>query len=208
MLSQPKPRRTYGPRFAAEMLERWEAVSAKNHALSGETPNLRANAPAREIGTHAEQDHGFQGSRVARGYSAKDCEVERLDDKFLAYPCPAGSMSSYKARAAQNSSNTNGEKYPLAKLQNPTNNPEVAHLLDLYGDIRGVMLKHPFFKRIQKPIAEGGWGTNLAGLIYLAKTYGLERVLWAAKAAKQYQGARDKGSIFNHAVRNGMEKEH
>ncbi len=96
-------------------------------------------------------------------------------------------------------------EYPLARFQNPTNNPQVAMLLERYGDIRGVMKNHPFFKRIQKPVEEGGWGTDLGGLIYFAKEYTLERVLWAAKQAKEYQGADSRGAVFTHAVRKGLE---
>ncbi len=96
-------------------------------------------------------------------------------------------------------------KYPLAQFQNPTNNPQVALLLERYGDIRGVMKNHPFFKRIQLPVDEGGWGTDLAGLIYFAKEYTLERVLWAAKQAKEYQGADSRGAVFTHAIRKGLE---
>lgn len=98
------------------------------------------------------------------------------------------------------------DKYPLARFQNPKNNPEVAALLEKYGDILGVMKNHPFFKRIQRPEAEGGWNTGLGGLISLAKEYTLEQVLWAAKQANQYQGVHtSRGAIFNHIVRNGME---
>lgn len=97
-------------------------------------------------------------------------------------------------------------KYPLARFQNPTNNPQVADLLNKYGDIRGVMLNHPPFKNIQKPIDQGGWGTGLAGLISMAKTHTLERVLWAKKQADEYQGANDRGAIFTTAVIKGLEK--
>lgn len=100
----------------------------------------------------------------------------------------------------------NNPKYPLARSQNPTNSPEVALLLEKYGDIRGVMKNHPFFKRIQRPIEDGGWGTDLGGLIYLAKQYTLERVLWAAKQAKDYQGAGDRGAVFTYAVKKGLEE--
>mgnify|MGYP003940890567 CR=1 FL=1 len=107
--------------------------------------------------------------------------------------------------SAPNTAQVVQPEYPLARLQNPTNNQQVALLLERYGDIRGVMKNHPFFQRIQLPVDEGGWGTDLAGLIYFAKEYTLERVLWAAKQAKEYQGSRSRGAVFTHAVRKGLE---
>ncbi len=96
-------------------------------------------------------------------------------------------------------------KYPLARFQNPTNNPEVAILLEKYGDLRQVILKSPLFEVPCKPVAEGGWGTGIGGLISLAKEYTLERVLWAVKETKAYRGTREPGKYFNHIVRKGLE---
>jgi hypothetical protein len=126
-------------------------------------------------------------------------------DKSLDSASPAPSALKVENKPTPQASQTVKREYPLAKFQNPTNNPEVALLLEKYGDIRGVMKNHPFFKRIQKPVEEGGWGTDLGGLIYFAKEYTLERVLWAAKAAKDYQGAENRGSIFTHAIKKGLE---
>lgn len=100
---------------------------------------------------------------------------------------------------------TPNPKYPLAAYQNPTNNPTVALLLERYGDMRGIFTKHPLFLKMVKPEEEGGWGVGLGGLINLGKQYGLERVLRAAKEAREYVGATSRGAVFNHAVRNGLE---
>ena len=96
-------------------------------------------------------------------------------------------------------------KYPLARFQNPTNNPEVALLLEQYGDLRQVILKSPIFKVPCAKVEEGGWGTGVGGLIALAKEYTLERVLWAVRETKAYRGTREPGKYFNHIVRKGLE---
>ena len=98
-------------------------------------------------------------------------------------------------------------KYPLARFQNPTNNPEVAILLEQYGDLRQVILKSPIFKVPCAKVEDGGWGTGVGGLITLAKQYTLERVLWAIRETKAYRGTREPGKYFNHIVRKGLESD-
>jgi len=98
-------------------------------------------------------------------------------------------------------------QYPLARFQNPTNNPEVAILLEQYGDLRQVILKSPIFKVACAKMEEGGWGTGVGGLITLAKQYTLERVLWAIRETKAYRGTREPGKYFNHIVRKGLESD-
>lgn len=132
-----------------------------------------------------------------------------LVDSTLASPVnPQGAevtQDSAEPNRAQTALAINPE-YPLARFQNPTNNPQVAQLLEKYGDMRGVFKNHPFFKRIQRPVEEGGWGTDLGGLISLGKKYTLERVLWAARQANEYQGIHtSRGATFNHIVRKGLE---
>lgn len=182
MVTQKNPSRTYGPRFAAHIEERAAVLAAESRARSEEQAALRASVDVGEKTNSVRVDRGLDLELV------EDWEIERLENLAISTQA-ASSMSSYKAQ----------------KCQNPAENPEVAMLLERYGDIRGVMTDHPLFRRIQKPLDEGGWGTGLAGLIWLAKEFGLERVLWAARQAKDYQGARDRGAVFNHAVRNGLE---
>lgn len=134
-------------------------------------------------------------------------QAELVDDALETLKHPAATEASLQTKPVEPYvSPVINPKYPLARFQNPTNNPKVAMLLEKYGDIRGVMKNHPFFKRIQRPEAEGGWGTDLGGLIYLCKQYTLERVLWAAKQANEYQGVHtSRGATFNHIVRKGLE---
>jgi len=108
-------------------------------------------------------------------------------------------------KPAKDTSHSVTAKYPLARFQNPTNNPEVAILLEQYGDLRQVILKSPIFKVPCAKVEEGGWGTGVGGLIALAKEYTLERVLWAVRETKAYRGTREPGKYFNHIVRKGLE---
>lgn len=108
-------------------------------------------------------------------------------------------------KPTMDTTSTNSTKYPLARFQNPSNNPEVARLLEQYGDMRQVILKSPIFKVPCAKVEEGGWGTGVGGLIALAKEYTLERVLWAVRETKAYRGTREPGKYFNHIVRKGLE---
>ena len=96
-------------------------------------------------------------------------------------------------------------KYPMAAHQNPTNCPRVATLLERYGDMRQVILKAPLFKTPCTPEQEGGWGLGAGALIKAGKDYTLERVIWAMEQAKNYRGAKTRGAVFYHALRNGWE---
>jgi len=129
--------------------------------------------------------------------------VRIVVDPALDTPLPPKTPISPKS-ATETKPNSN-TKYPLARFQNPTNNPEVALLLEQYGDLRQVILKSPIFKTPCAKVEEGGWGTGVGGLIALAKEYTLERVLWAIRETKAYRGTREAGKYFNHIVRKGLE---
>lgn len=101
---------------------------------------------------------------------------------------------------------TDKPKYQMAKFQNPTNNPEVAGLLERYGDMRGVILKCPIFKEPCTPYRDGGWEIGIGAMINACKQYTLERVIWAIRQTKAYRGANDRGKFFYHALRKGLEE--
>ena len=88
--------------------------------------------------------------------------------------------------------------------QNPTHNPAIDDLLDKYGDMRGVFLKHSMFEVVLKPYSEGGWNIGMGALIAAGKQHTLERVIWALKEAKAYRGADDRAKVFFHILRNGL----
>ena len=88
--------------------------------------------------------------------------------------------------------------------QNPTQNPAIDDLLDKYGDMRGVFLKHSMFEVVLKPYSEGGWNIGMGALIAAGKQHTLERVIWALKEAKAYRGADDRAKVFFHILRNGL----
>lgn len=303
MLSQQNPSRKSGIPYVAKN----RPEDAESRTTSGGQAIKRANVGTREIGTHSEQDHGFQGSRVARGYSVEGCKavrlsststqptqaefsmisykpqiaaeapeklvegfaldafwerlqesleadmraalfhtwikpcrlvavdaktvtiatssslgeiklrdnrgiIERACSELLGWPVrlrsvidPSMDTSRVSSQPAAPASPTPTREYPLAKFQNPTNNPQVAVLLEKYGDMRQVFLKSPMFDEVCRPIDKGGWGTTLGNLIALAKEYSLERVLWAVKVTKQYRGADDRGRVFCNAVKKGSE---
>lgn len=94
------------------------------------------------------------------------------------------------------------DKYPLARFQNPTNNPEVAALLEKYGDLKQIILKSPIFKEVCASPYKGGWGTSVGCLISFAKKYTLERVLWAIRETESYRGANNRGAYFNFILKN------
>jgi DnaA N-terminal domain len=96
-------------------------------------------------------------------------------------------------------------EYPLAQFQNPTHNPQVATLLEKYGDMRQVILHSPIFREPCAKVSEGGWGSDVAGLISLGKQYTLERLLWAVREAKNYRGTRSKGAYMSGILKKGLE---
>jgi hypothetical protein len=156
----------------------------------------------------------FSRSMIAKRYNQKlqqafsmtlgqPVKVRLQVDKSLE-SSESGALESSVTSTAQHPKEYN-PKYPLARYQNPTNNPDVAFLLERYGDLREIILKSPIFKTPCASVAEGGWGTGVGGLINLAKQYTLERVLWAIRETKDYRGAREPGAYFNHIVRNGLE---
>ena len=97
------------------------------------------------------------------------------------------------------------EKSPWAMQQNPTNNPEIALLLERYGDLRGVVLNSPLFKAPCTRLEEGGWGIGVGAMIQAGKEYTLERLIWAMRHVKEYRGANDRGKFFYHVLRKGLE---
>lgn len=107
----------------------------------------------------------------------------------------------------QTTSNNQAQReYPHAKFQNPTNHPQVAAILEKYGDARQVVLKSPIFEVVCKPIEEGGWGMQAGHIIKLVNEYSLERVLWAVKQTKTYRGQiNNRGGFFTNKVRQGQE---
>jgi len=203
MVTQPKKARQWGPRFAAEVQERMAAIIAQRQATSADAPNQRAyaGAPERNLRTNDRIDlrEQIKLEEQSTGKINEDWKVERLDGS-VASTHVATSLSSYKAQKLEIS-----EKFPLARFQNPSNNPEVALLLERYGDLRQVILQSSIFKTPCAKVEDGGWGTGVGGLITLAKQYGLERVLWAVRETKNYRGAREPGKYFSHILRKGLE---
>jgi hypothetical protein len=117
------------------------------------------------------------------------------------YPVVISAPQALQAEAPK----TERPKYPMAAHQNPTNCPRIAGLLERYGDMRQVILKAPLFKTPCTPETEGGWGLGAGALIKAGKDYTLERVIWAMEQAKNYRGAKTRGAVFYHALRNGWE---
>jgi hypothetical protein len=117
------------------------------------------------------------------------------------YPVVKAASQKPQAQAPK----TERPQYPMAAHQNPNNCPRVAALLERYGDMRQVILKAPLFKTPCTPEAEGGWGLGVGALIKAGKDYTLERVIWAMEQAKSYRGAKTRGAVFYHALRNGWE---
>jgi|GEM_PF-3925588 len=193
MVTQPKKARQWGPRFAAEVQERTAAIIAQRQATSADAPTQRASTCAPERNLRKPNDPNLRGS-------SEDWKVERLDGSVSPPTQADTSLISYKPQKPEIP-----EKFPLACFQNPSNNPEVALLLERYGDLRQVILQSPIFKTPCAKVEEGGWGTGVGGLITLAKQYGLERVLWAVRETKNYRGAREPGKYFNHILRKGLE---
>jgi len=201
MVTQPKSRRQWGPRFAAEVQERTAAIIAQRQAQSADTAVQRVHAGAPEMYQELDQVRSKRANKASNTVQEldEDCKVERLDGS-VGSTHVATSLSSYKAQKPEIS-----EKFPLACFQNPTNNPEVALLLERYGDLRQVILQSPIFKTPCAKVEDGGWGTGVGGLISLSKQYGLERVLWAVRETKNYRGAREPGKYFSHILRKGLE---
>lgn len=197
MIAQPKPRRTYGRLFAAQMQADIDRLIAKNRAESAMPAPTHTRADACENRNSSLRDPGHDLELV------EDWEIERLENKFSRPTQVPSAMCSYKAKNRAPEHGT--EKTAPAANQNPTNDPEVAILLERFGDIRGVILRSPIFEEPCAPTNKGGWGTDAAGIIWLAKEYGLARVLDAVKRTKQERGVRNKGAFFNHAVRRGLE---
>lgn len=192
MLTQPKTARQSGtlPRALQEKLAIWEA---RSQATRADAPTQRAGVMRAGNESKKPNDPNLRGS-------SEDWKVERLDGSVSPTTQAVTSLISYKPQKPEIS-----EKFPLARFQNPTYNPEVALLLERYGDLRQVILHSPIFKTPCAKIEDGGWGTGVGGLISLAKQYGLERVLWAIRETKNYRGAREPGKYFNHILRNGLE---
>ena len=192
MVTQQKSTRQSGtlPRALKDRLAIWEA---RSQAQNANAPTQRASTCAPERNLKKPNDPNLRGS-------SEDWKVERLDGSFSPSTQADTSLISYKAQKPEIP-----EKFPLARFQNPTNNPEVALLLERYGDLRQVILQSPIFKTPCAKVEDGGWGTGVGGLISLAKQYGLERVLWAVRETKNYRGAREPGKYFSHILRKGLE---
>jgi hypothetical protein len=102
--------------------------------------------------------------------------------------------------------NTTSSKKTWAAVQNPTQNPEVAILLERHEDMRGVILNSPIFKAPCDPVSQGGWGISIGAMINAGKQHTLERLIWAIRQTKDYRGANDRGKLFYHILRKGLEE--
>lgn len=96
-------------------------------------------------------------------------------------------------------------KSSWAAHQNPTNDPEVAILLERYGDMRGVILDCKLFEKPCTPIEQGGWGISVGAMITAGKQHTLAQVLWAIRQTVAYRGANNRGKLFYHILRKGLE---
>jgi hypothetical protein len=92
---------------------------------------------------------------------------------------------------------------------------EAAMLFERYGDVMGVVDKHPTFRKVTLPVAEGGWGVYPQALTNACKQHsvdgdlgtGVLKVLEAIRYTANYPAARNKAAFFWAVLRNGMRKE-
>lgn len=82
---------------------------------------------------------------------------------------------------------------------------EVENLWIKYGDLREIVVNSEPFQTPCNPEAEGGWGIGIGAMINACKAHTLEEVLFAIRAAKHYRGAKTRGGVFYHVLRNGLE---
>jgi hypothetical protein len=88
-------------------------------------------------------------------------------------------------------------------------------LFERYGDVMGVVDRHPTFRKVTLPVAEGGWGVYPQALTNACKQYsvdgdlgtGVLTVLEAIRYTANYPAARNKAAFLWAVLRNGTRKE-
>lgn len=81
---------------------------------------------------------------------------------------------------------------------------ELALLHDKYGDIMGIVDKHPLFKRVQLPREKGGWGIFPQLLTNKCKEYGVMTVLRGLRFVSNRPSVIDHRAFFLTALDKGQ----
>ena len=148
----------------------------------------KSKARAPEMTQEKQEPLGFLGRSKPRDQETKRALVECSTQAAL--------IESYKA-----------------KKVSPSAEAEV--LFERYGDVMGVVDKHPAFRKATAPIAEGGWGLYPQALTNACKQHstdgdlgtGVLKVLEALRYTANYRAARNKASFFWAVLKNGTRKE-
>jgi hypothetical protein len=120
-----------------------------------------------------------------------------------------------KPRVCLEAATTQGVLIESYKAKNSVSGNGAGILFERYGDVMGVVDKHPTFRKVTLPVAEGGWGVYPQALTRACKEHsvdgdlgtGVLKVLEAIRYTANYRAARNKASFLWAVLRNGMQKE-